>query len=136
MHLASLIGFAKWCLIAMVLANFNPFVALRMNTPTIFTWMSQNKLYACLMVFFLSNTIEGQLISTGAFEIIFNDVPVWSKIETGIPIHLHYIYNIYSMYICILQVFCQSQTLFLRIYEVFHTKQNLQVENGCHLSGS
>ncbi|GBN78761.1 Thioredoxin reductase-like selenoprotein T1b [Araneus ventricosus] len=83
MHLASLIGFVKWCVIAMVLANFNPFVALRMNTPAIFIWMTQNKLYACLMVFFLSNTIEGQLISTGAFEIIFNDVPVWSKIETG-----------------------------------------------------
>ncbi|GIY97538.1 thioredoxin reductase-like selenoprotein T homolog CG3887 [Caerostris extrusa] len=42
-----------------------------------------HSLYACLMVFFLSNTIEGQLISTGAFEIIFNDVPIWSKIETG-----------------------------------------------------
>jgi len=83
MHLASLIGIAKWCLIAMVLANFNPFPALGMNTPNIFIWMTQNKIYACMMVFFLSNTIEGQLISTGAFEIIFNDVPVWSKIQTG-----------------------------------------------------
>ncbi|WAR28533.1 LOW QUALITY PROTEIN: SELT-like protein [Mya arenaria] len=39
--------------------------------------------YACLMIFFISNAIEGQLISTGAFEISFNDVPVWSKLETG-----------------------------------------------------
>ncbi|KFM75826.1 Selenoprotein T, partial [Stegodyphus mimosarum] len=83
MHLASILGIAKWCLIAMVLSNFNPFPVLGMNTPSIFIWMTQNKVYACLMVFFLSNTIEGQLISTGAFEIIFNDVPVWSKIETG-----------------------------------------------------
>jgi len=67
----------------MVLANFNPFTALGMNTPGIFTWMTQNKLYACLMVFLLSNTLEGQLVSTGAFEIIFNDVPVWSKLDTG-----------------------------------------------------
>jgi len=35
------------------------------------------------MLFFLSNAIEGQLISTGAFEISFNDVPVWSKLEVG-----------------------------------------------------
>lgn len=33
-------------------------------------------MYACLMVVFLSNTIEGQLISTGAFEIIFNGMAV------------------------------------------------------------
>lgn len=36
-----------------------------------------------MMVFFLCNAIEGQLVSTGAFEISFNDVPVWSKLETG-----------------------------------------------------
>jgi predicted Rdx family selenoprotein len=36
-----------------------------------------------MMIFFLCNTIEGQLIATGAFEISFNDVPVWSKLETG-----------------------------------------------------
>lgn len=83
MHLATIIGILKWCVIASVLSNFNPFTAMGMNTPNIFIWMTQNKIYACLMVFFLCNTIEGQLISTGAFEIIFNDVPVWSKIQTG-----------------------------------------------------
>ncbi|KAJ8310124.1 hypothetical protein KUTeg_011989 [Tegillarca granosa] len=40
-------------------------------------------IYACLMIFFISNAIEGQMISTGAFEVSFNDVPVWSKLETG-----------------------------------------------------
>ena len=30
------------------------------------------QVYACLMVFFISNAIEGQLISTGAFEVVFN----------------------------------------------------------------
>ncbi|KAK3586642.1 hypothetical protein CHS0354_024248 [Potamilus streckersoni] len=54
-----------------------------METPNIFIWATQNKIYACLMIFFISNAIEGQLISTGAFEISFNDVPVWSKLETG-----------------------------------------------------
>lgn len=60
------------------------------------------------MLFFASNAIEGQLVSSGAFEILLNgacwwkklliyslyihniiiiayytDVPVWSKLETG-----------------------------------------------------
>ena len=55
------------------------------------------------MTFFLCNAVEGQLISTGAFEITLNgeilfhifcyllyllflfvpDVPLWSKLETG-----------------------------------------------------
>lgn len=35
------------------------------------------------MFFFLSNIIEGQLVQSGAFEITLNDVPVWSKLETG-----------------------------------------------------
>ena len=30
------------------------------------------QVYACLMIFFISNAIEGQLISTGAFEVAFN----------------------------------------------------------------
>ena len=31
-----------------------------------------SQMYACMMLFFVSNAIEGQLISTGAFEISFN----------------------------------------------------------------
>lgn len=30
------------------------------------------QVYACMMLFFVSNGIEGQLISTGAFEVSFN----------------------------------------------------------------
>ena len=40
-------------------------------------------MYACLMIFFFSNSIESALISTGAFEISINDVPLWSKLQTG-----------------------------------------------------
>lgn len=67
----------------MVVSGQNPFPSLNMETPSLFTWAQQNKIYACLMIFFISNAIEGQMISTGAFEVSFNDVPVWSKLETG-----------------------------------------------------
>lgn len=82
MYLAQALGILKLTLIGMVLASINPFQSLGFPTPPVYHWMLQNKIYACVMVFFLSNTIEGQLISTGAFEIMFNDVPVWSKLET------------------------------------------------------
>jgi len=40
-------------------------------------------MYSCFMIFFLSNMIEGQLMSTGAFEVSLNDMPIWSKLQSG-----------------------------------------------------
>jgi len=81
--LAQILSFVKIGLIVMVITGTNPFPSLGMQTPAAYAWATQNKLYACMMLFFLSNAIEGQLISTGAFEVSFNDVPVWSKLENG-----------------------------------------------------
>jgi len=50
----------------------NIFEHLGVQTPSVWEWTQQNKFYACLMTFFLCNAIEGQLISTGAFEITLN----------------------------------------------------------------
>ena len=88
-----------------MVAGVNPFEYLGLQTPSAWQWAQENKFYACLMTFFLCNAVEGQLISTGAFEIQFNgknllhilfstiwpkmsvwhfsDVPLWSKLETG-----------------------------------------------------
>jgi len=82
-YLAQALSILKLVVIAVVLSGQNPFPALGLNTPGVLTWAHQNKLYAVMMTFFLSNMIEGQLIATGAFEISFNDVPVWSKLENG-----------------------------------------------------
>jgi len=81
--IAQILGGAKLLLIVAVVANINLFEWLGQETPSWYTWLITNKIYACMMIFFLSNALEGQLISTGAFEISFNDVPVWSKLETG-----------------------------------------------------
>jgi len=48
-----------------------------------FAWAIENKIYACMMIFFVSNAIESQLVSTGAFEISVDNMPVWSKLESG-----------------------------------------------------
>lgn len=39
---------------------------------TLYSSLCCFQVYACMMVFFLSNMIENQLMSTGAFEITFN----------------------------------------------------------------
>lgn len=81
--LARVISIVKMALLVCLLFGQNPFVLLNIPTPAVFSWALQNKMYACLMVFFFSNSIESALISTGAFEISVNDVPLWSKLETG-----------------------------------------------------
>lgn len=83
LYLAHILGGAKLVIIVAVIANINLWEWIGQETPSWWTWFLSNKIYACMMIFFLSNAIEGQLISTGAFEISFNDVPVWSKLETG-----------------------------------------------------
>ncbi len=37
----------------------------------------ENKMYACMMLFFICNAVESQLVSTGAFEISVDNMPVW-----------------------------------------------------------
>jgi len=81
--LAQVMSVLKMALLIGIVFGFNPFAMAGAPTPGVFNWALQNKIYACMMLFFIGNAIEGQLISTGAFEVFFNDVPVWSKLEVG-----------------------------------------------------
>ena len=82
-YAAQILSLAKMAFLVLIITGQNPFTWVNMETPAIWNWATQNKIYACMMLFFIGNAIEGQLITTGAFEIMFNDVPVWSKLETG-----------------------------------------------------
>ncbi|KAK1785306.1 hypothetical protein P4O66_018702, partial [Electrophorus voltai] len=83
LHIASFLSIFKLAVICLIILGKDPFTFFRMETPGIWVWGQENKIYACMMVFFLSNMIENQCMSTGAFEISLNDVPVWSKLESG-----------------------------------------------------
>ncbi|XP_028043276.1 thioredoxin reductase-like selenoprotein T homolog CG3887 [Bombyx mandarina] len=83
MYLSRIIGFGKMLVIMCILSGVNIFAWLNKPQPAWWSWCLENKLYACMMMFFLANMIEGQLISSGAFEISLNNIPLWSKIETG-----------------------------------------------------
>jgi len=81
--LSQVLGVVKIVLIIAIIAGQNPFQMIGMQTPSAFEWALNNKISACMLLFFLSNMVEGQLISTGAFEVSFNDRILWSKLESG-----------------------------------------------------
>jgi selT/selW/selH-like putative selenoprotein len=81
--LAKAVSIIKMALLICLLFGQNPFIFLNIPTPRVFLWALQNKMYACLMIFFLSNSLESYLNSTSAFEISINDISLWSKLETG-----------------------------------------------------
>ncbi|KDR10781.1 SelT-like protein [Zootermopsis nevadensis] len=83
MFLAKALGIGKLLIIMCILSGVNIFDFFGHIEPSWWKWCVENKLYSCMMLFFLCNALEGQLVATGAFEIYFNDVPIWSKLETG-----------------------------------------------------
>lgn len=58
------------------------------------SWAQQNKIFSCLMTFFVCNMLETHFLSTGAFEISLNDVPVWSKLQSGYVLNLQELFQI------------------------------------------
>lgn len=73
-YIAQFLSTLKIIIIGCIILGQNPFVYLNMPTPQIFTWATENKFYASLMIFFISNAIETQLITSGAFEIYLNGI--------------------------------------------------------------
>lgn len=84
MHIAKFLSTAKYVLILSIIfgVDLGGDFAGRLIS-SVWQWCVENRFYSCILIFFLCNTAEMQLISSGAFEIHFNDVPVWSKLETG-----------------------------------------------------
>lgn len=55
-----------------ILIGVNIFDYFGRVEPSWWKWCVEYKFYSCMMLFFLCNILEGQLVSTGAFEIYFN----------------------------------------------------------------
>jgi selT/selW/selH-like putative selenoprotein len=82
-QIVNLLFISKIALIAMIYMDINPFTYLQMETPRLWTHMTQSKVPSSLIILFITNSIESNMMSTGAFEIFYNDMPVWSKMTTG-----------------------------------------------------
>ena len=81
--IASILSIIKFVLIGCILTGKNPFEFIGIETPSIYIWAQENMIYSCFMLFFISNAIETQMTSTGAFEISLNEVTIWSKLQSG-----------------------------------------------------
>ena len=68
--IAQTLSALKFILLIVLISGQNPFPYLNMATPEAFNWASENKVYACMMIFFVSNMLETQLISTGKLLIM------------------------------------------------------------------
>jgi len=83
--IAQVISTLKWVTLGVIVFGEKAKIwdMIGMAPPSPYTWSQQNKIVACMGVFFLSNAIENALIQTGAFEVELNGMPVWSKLKTG-----------------------------------------------------
>lgn len=94
---AKIVTSLKFLVLALIIVGINPFPYFGLGTPNFVTYANENKVSycvydfsarlpffhsyrlilcfkvsVCLMCFFIGGLIEGQLLSTGAFEITFN----------------------------------------------------------------
>merc|ERR1712071_66738 len=87
LQLAHIIGALKMAVLMMLALSFNPWTYFGQEvlgpTPKAYLWALDNKIFACMVIFFCANLVETQLISTGAFEVSVGGSVVWSKLETG-----------------------------------------------------
>ncbi|KAM7536913.1 hypothetical protein Aperf_G00000081310 [Anoplocephala perfoliata] len=80
---AQLVTTFKFLALALIISGINIFPYFGLNTPNFAAYANENKVSVCLMVFFICGLIESQLLSTGAFEITFNDITIWSKLQSN-----------------------------------------------------
>lgn len=100
----NLISYLKLLSILLIVSGQNPFLLLGLDTPRAWTWSQDNKIFSCLMAFFLSNMMETHFLSTGAFEVTLNDVPLWSKLQSGYVPNVQEIFQILDNHLKMNQV--------------------------------
>uniref|UniRef100_A0A3Q1JD22 Selenoprotein T n=1 Tax=Anabas testudineus TaxID=64144 RepID=A0A3Q1JD22_ANATE len=103
-YVGNLISYLKLLSILLIVSGQNPFVLLGLQTPRAWMWTQDNKIFSCLMAFFLCNMMETHFLSTGAFEITLNDVPVWSKLQSGYVPNIQEIFQILDSHMKMNQV--------------------------------
>ncbi|KAG8004356.1 Selenoprotein T2 [Nibea albiflora] len=100
----NLVSYLKLLSILLIVSGQNPFILLGLDTPRAWTWSQDNKIFSCLMAFFLCNMMETHFLSTGAFEVTLNDVPLWSKLQSGYVPNIQEIFQILDNHLKMNQV--------------------------------
>ena len=79
---------ASMSAIVFTLAGDRIFPALGMAPPGFVKMLQDSKLQSCAAAWFLGNTVQQNLISTGAFEVYYDGAVVFSKLASGAAPHL------------------------------------------------
>lgn len=82
-QLANFIFLAKTAFFIMIYFRFDPFAHYNLQTPRFWNMIMENRMAASVMVMLFASSIETNMMNTGAFEIFYNNTPIWSKIEKG-----------------------------------------------------
>lgn len=82
---ASVVSTMKWVLLGTVALGEKVGIwqMLSMAPPAPYVWAQQNKIIACIGIFFSCNAVENAMIQSGAFEVELNGMPIWSKLKSG-----------------------------------------------------
>lgn len=105
--LGNLVFYLKLLVLVLIVSGTNPFRLCNIDPSETWSrawiWTQQNKIFSCLMAFFVCNMLETNFLSTGAFEISLNDVPVWSKLQSGYVLNLQELFQILDSHLKINQ---------------------------------
>lgn len=69
MYFSKVLLVTKLLMIIALMSNFDVFGFLRQPIPSWWRWCTDNKLYACMMIFFLGNMLEAQVGVRVSFKI-------------------------------------------------------------------
>lgn len=96
--IASLLGYVQIAAVIFMLGGTFIFDKLGIQPPQIYHQLVEKKMMVMMVSFILGNMIKNQLLSTGAFEIYFDDEKVFSKLETNEPPSLELIDSLLVSY--------------------------------------
>ncbi|KAI6654832.1 Selenoprotein T [Oopsacas minuta] len=85
LQLNKIVSVFKLVLIGTVIAGPTVFGTFGRNPPGWFLWTQENKFASIFLTWIVCGQVESALLSTGAFEVYFNDVPIHSALKTGHP---------------------------------------------------
>eukprot|EP01136_Pigoraptor_vietnamica_P027384 Opistho-1_new@83613 len=84
--LSRLVTVFQFAFIILLVAGDYIFPRLGMAPPAFYVYLSERKMMAVALTFFLGNQISGGLLSTGAFEISLDGHTIFSKLaENRVP---------------------------------------------------
>lgn len=84
MKVSKVISTLQVGIIALALGGDSIFSMLNFPPPLFYTqYIKPNKIQSCLVAWVVGNLVGGSMMSTGAFEIFYNEKILFSKLSTG-----------------------------------------------------